>query len=234
MAPHGSSFKTETRKPNPPDLSVAALPCPAPSPPAWRHMWWCCYCSVVLHGYCQGKGYRVGFGSCSGKILPAGTEVRARLPSILLPTPHLKGWTEKDDLFTRSFGFAAPRLWSGAFASGAPRGGPLHVVDSLHGLEALWLLAVFSHLAGEDRLGREEGGLHVCHREHPPWRPALRQVKRDGIQRQGHSGLVQLADPLCDGLSSVYPVMPASILTSKYLPWSSWIQLLDRWVWRKS
>lgn len=27
--------------------------------------------TVTLTGYCQGDGYRVGFGSCAGKILPA-------------------------------------------------------------------------------------------------------------------------------------------------------------------
>lgn len=26
--------------------------------------------TVVLRGYCQGDGYRVGFGECTGKILP--------------------------------------------------------------------------------------------------------------------------------------------------------------------
>ena len=26
--------------------------------------------TVRLAGYCQGKGYRIGFGECSGKILP--------------------------------------------------------------------------------------------------------------------------------------------------------------------
>ena len=26
---------------------------------------------VVITGWCQGDGYRVGFGSCSGKVLPA-------------------------------------------------------------------------------------------------------------------------------------------------------------------
>ncbi|KAH9508272.1 hypothetical protein Btru_050683 [Bulinus truncatus] len=26
---------------------------------------------VIFHGYCEGDGYRVGFGTCSGKILPA-------------------------------------------------------------------------------------------------------------------------------------------------------------------
>lgn len=26
---------------------------------------------VILTGYCQGQGYRVGFGTCSGKILPS-------------------------------------------------------------------------------------------------------------------------------------------------------------------
>ena len=26
---------------------------------------------VALHGYCQGSGYRVGFGECRGVILPA-------------------------------------------------------------------------------------------------------------------------------------------------------------------
>ena len=32
-------------------------------------------CSVVLHGFCQGDGFRVGFGTCAGKLLPAATEV---------------------------------------------------------------------------------------------------------------------------------------------------------------
>ena len=27
--------------------------------------------TVTLRGYCQGNGYRVGFGECSGKVLPA-------------------------------------------------------------------------------------------------------------------------------------------------------------------
>ena len=27
--------------------------------------------SVVLSGYCQDNGYRVGFGECTGQILPA-------------------------------------------------------------------------------------------------------------------------------------------------------------------
>lgn len=27
--------------------------------------------TVVLRGYCQGDGFRVGFGECSGKVLPA-------------------------------------------------------------------------------------------------------------------------------------------------------------------
>ena len=26
---------------------------------------------VIMRGYCQGDGFRVGFGECSGKILPA-------------------------------------------------------------------------------------------------------------------------------------------------------------------
>ena len=26
---------------------------------------------VTMTGYCQGKGYRVGFGSCVGTVLPA-------------------------------------------------------------------------------------------------------------------------------------------------------------------
>lgn len=26
---------------------------------------------VVMTGYCQGTGYRVGFGLCTGKVLPA-------------------------------------------------------------------------------------------------------------------------------------------------------------------
>jgi hypothetical protein len=27
--------------------------------------------TVTMVGYCQGEGYRVGFGSCVGKVLPA-------------------------------------------------------------------------------------------------------------------------------------------------------------------
>jgi fumarylacetoacetase len=27
--------------------------------------------TVTLRGYCQGEGYRVGFGECAGTILPA-------------------------------------------------------------------------------------------------------------------------------------------------------------------
>eukprot|EP00121_Abeoforma_whisleri_P014438 Awhi_evm1s13314 len=27
--------------------------------------------NVTMRGYCQGEGYRVGFGPCAGKILPA-------------------------------------------------------------------------------------------------------------------------------------------------------------------
>lgn len=30
--------------------------------------------SIILRGYCQGKGYRIGFGECSGKLLPAHTQ----------------------------------------------------------------------------------------------------------------------------------------------------------------
>lgn len=26
---------------------------------------------VIMTGYCQGNGYRVGFGECTGKVLPA-------------------------------------------------------------------------------------------------------------------------------------------------------------------
>ncbi|KAA0196019.1 hypothetical protein HAZT_HAZT010559 [Hyalella azteca] len=26
---------------------------------------------VIISGYCQGPGYRVGFGTCAGKIIPA-------------------------------------------------------------------------------------------------------------------------------------------------------------------
>ena len=30
------------------------------------------YCSMIFHtGYCEGDGYRVGFGTCTGKVLPA-------------------------------------------------------------------------------------------------------------------------------------------------------------------
>lgn len=31
--------------------------------------------TVVLSGFCQGDGYRVGFGQCSGKVLPAHVRV---------------------------------------------------------------------------------------------------------------------------------------------------------------
>ena len=27
--------------------------------------------TVTLRGYCQGDGYRVGFGECTGRVLPA-------------------------------------------------------------------------------------------------------------------------------------------------------------------
>ena len=27
--------------------------------------------TVLLKGWCQGKGYRIGFGSCKGKLLPS-------------------------------------------------------------------------------------------------------------------------------------------------------------------
>ena len=27
--------------------------------------------TVIMTGYCQGDGYRVGFGNCEGKVLPA-------------------------------------------------------------------------------------------------------------------------------------------------------------------
>jgi len=27
--------------------------------------------TVVVSGYCQGEGYRIGFGKASGKVLPA-------------------------------------------------------------------------------------------------------------------------------------------------------------------
>ena len=30
---------------------------------------------VILSGFCQGDGYRVGFGDCRGKILPAKDSV---------------------------------------------------------------------------------------------------------------------------------------------------------------
>jgi len=29
--------------------------------------------TVIFTGFCQGKGYRIGFGECSGKLLPAHT-----------------------------------------------------------------------------------------------------------------------------------------------------------------
>jgi len=29
------------------------------------------YDSVIMSGYCQGEGYRVGFGQCVGPVLPA-------------------------------------------------------------------------------------------------------------------------------------------------------------------
>jgi fumarylacetoacetase len=27
--------------------------------------------SITINGYCQGKDFKIGFGSCTGKILPA-------------------------------------------------------------------------------------------------------------------------------------------------------------------
>lgn len=27
--------------------------------------------SIIMKGYCQGDGYRIGFGDCSGRVLPA-------------------------------------------------------------------------------------------------------------------------------------------------------------------
>ena len=30
--------------------------------------------TVNIKGYCQGKGFRIGFGDCSGKVLPAHTD----------------------------------------------------------------------------------------------------------------------------------------------------------------
>lgn len=29
--------------------------------------------SVILRGHCQAEGYKIGFGECRGKILPAAT-----------------------------------------------------------------------------------------------------------------------------------------------------------------
>lgn len=32
----------------------------------------CCIIEIqCFSGYCQGEGYRIGFGTCSGKILPS-------------------------------------------------------------------------------------------------------------------------------------------------------------------
>lgn len=30
--------------------------------------------TVMLRGYCQGNGYRVGFGECKGRVLPCQGE----------------------------------------------------------------------------------------------------------------------------------------------------------------
>lgn len=32
--------------------------------------------TVTLSGYCQGVGYRVGFGECTGRVLPAPPEIQ--------------------------------------------------------------------------------------------------------------------------------------------------------------
>ena len=32
--------------------------------------------TITLSGYCQGEGYRVGFGECTGRVLPAPPEMQ--------------------------------------------------------------------------------------------------------------------------------------------------------------
>jgi len=39
--------------------------------------------TVIMRGFCQGDGYRIGFGTCSGKVLPAN--IRDRVPASQLP-----------------------------------------------------------------------------------------------------------------------------------------------------
>lgn len=42
--------------------------------------------TVIMSGYAEGDGYRIGFGSCSGKVLPVGSVAPN---SIVSPTPSL-------------------------------------------------------------------------------------------------------------------------------------------------
>ena len=40
--------------------------------------------TVNMVGFAQGNGYRIGFGECKGKVLPAGTPTTV-FPHLLLP-----------------------------------------------------------------------------------------------------------------------------------------------------
>ena len=42
---------------------------------------------MVLRGWCQGNGFRVGFGVCEGRVLPNGTDpVAAGIPALVEET----------------------------------------------------------------------------------------------------------------------------------------------------
>lgn len=67
-----------------------------------------CTTSVVMRGWCQGPGYRVGFGVCEGKVLPAGTDPVAVRSAPLCPAlPRQHNTTV---FFGTTFSTALPRL----------------------------------------------------------------------------------------------------------------------------
>jgi fumarylacetoacetase len=39
---------------------------------------------LVLTGWCQGEGYRVGFGACAGKVFPAKEPEMSQAPSLTI------------------------------------------------------------------------------------------------------------------------------------------------------
>jgi fumarylacetoacetase len=46
--------------------------------------------SILMHGHCQGDGFRVGFGDCEGKILPAGALDSVKESASTITAPGLK------------------------------------------------------------------------------------------------------------------------------------------------